>query len=172
MTFGLPFSFESEVKLKTLKTRCQKRALWKVIRSRRKDKPPVVIRQNKSELTAQVLKPWGWFMTKPVFYATIVDAEPFPQIVGKFLYQKVVRVVFWLGIIGISVYELIWINRVVQAYLNGISIDQWIGFSLALVPGPIFLLFALLVLNFFIHKNAHDVERIVDELKKIASANP
>ena len=168
LTVGIHFSFDAKVDTKTFVKECARRSKWATIRSRTK-KPRVAIDLAGKELKAGVFKPLASVSAKPIFYATISDRGSHPQINGKFFYSKLVRVIFWLGIIGFTAYEIIWINRLVHRYFEGLSAVDWLGFSLTLVPGPVFLFLALSVLNYSIRKHAQDFELIVDELKRIAT---
>lgn len=168
LTIGIPLDFTANVSYAVLAKQCRQLSAWQQIRSQQSGRP-IAVRLNDHELTACVIRFVTWLLARPIYYATITDSTTAVRLSGKFYFQKSVRIEFWLIIFAFCAYELIWLNRAIGAYLDGIPIDSWIGYALAILPGPIFLLLLLTYLKMSLRHTFEDMNRIADELKTLAA---
>ncbi len=167
-TTGVPIEFRSEVNLEELIERMHARSVWRVVR-KRSENNKVAFRVKQNHFVAFVVRASIWILARPVFYAKLDTVESKPSISGRFLFQKIVRVEFWLLATIASIFQGIWTYRFINQVMAGLPWDQLIGFAGMLAPGVLVTFCAFATLNMFAKHNAKDIGYLMDTFKTIAT---
>lgn len=167
-TVGIPFEFQSQVAMEELLKRIRRRTVWEALRSQ-KESQKVAFRMHREHLVAHVVKVSFWLFIRPVFYADVKTIEARATISGRFLFQKLVRIVTWLILSFALIYEGIWIYRCINQVREGLPWDLLIGYFAMLLPSFAVVAFTFGVLVRFTKQNAQDMNLLIDELKVIAT---
>lgn len=165
---GIPFSFQPETTEAELYARIKKLTVWQGLRETT-GKPRVAFRLDEQSLVLYVVKVSFWMLARPVFYADIETSGQTITIKGRFYFQKLIRVEFWLIVIGAIIYESIWLLRAVNRILAELPFEQLIGFLVMLLPGILVLVIAFSILSVFTKKNATDLQIMTDALQEVAT---
>ncbi|MYD42615.1 MAG: hypothetical protein F4W90_01830 [Gammaproteobacteria bacterium] len=166
LTFGIPLEFESQVGKEQLQQRMRERNIWHGLREK-SNTTPVAFRIKRDTFSAFTVKVSYAILVRPVFYAEL-DATS-GKIKGKFLFQQLVRIVFWLVVVLALAFEAIWLNRLIQQILDGLRWDQLFGFFAMLLPSFLALYVMFVTLVYFTRKNFEDLAALGDVLKALAS---
>ena len=169
LTTGIPFEFASQSTKADLMKQIEGRTLWRTLRERRPNPDRVIFRSKNEHLVAYLVKKNAWVLARPVYYAELREDESTTIVSGRFRFQKVVRVRFWLASVLILIFEGLMTVRFTTALVEGTLSAQWFGYTAMLFSGFIVGFIVGWLLLLFTRHNAGDMSQIVDELRVIGA---
>lgn len=164
LTFGVALEFTIPLPYSEFQQRVRTKRFLRELR-RSDEAPRIAYRQRRLRLVVKRIRFSLWRLGRLVFYADIVNRQSSVQLRGRFLFNKYMRVKWWLGAVLLCCAESVFAWRLVTGFLEGKGSEFVLGAALSLVPIPLFAMFCVIRLHAFAHTCATDLQLIADDLQ-------